>query len=91
MDFITHLQEQEQTLPRMEAIVAAVDWCIAHEILADFFRRHRKEVSNMILNELTNADAIEAAKEETWEEASKATRKAARQQMLDLNKSRHEC
>jgi L-lactate utilization protein LutB len=26
----------------------------------------------MILNELTNEDAIEAAKEEAWEEASKA-------------------
>jgi hypothetical protein len=31
----------------------------------------------MILNELTNADAIEAVREETWEEASKATWKKA--------------
>jgi hypothetical protein len=31
MDFITHLREQEQTMPRMEAIVSTVDWCIAHE------------------------------------------------------------
>jgi hypothetical protein len=76
MDFITHLREQEQTMPRMEAIVAAVDWCIAHDILADFFRQHRMEVSNMILNELDNEDAIEAAKEETWEEAQ--------QQVFDL-------
>jgi hypothetical protein len=72
MDFITHLREQEQTMPRMEAIVSTVDWCIAHDILANFFRQHRMEVSNMILNELSNADAIEAAKEETWEKASKA-------------------
>jgi hypothetical protein len=80
MDFITHLREQEQTMPRMEAIVAAVDWCIAHEILADFFREHRMEVSNMILNELTNEDALQAVREETWEEASKATQ----QQVFDL-------
>jgi hypothetical protein len=50
----------------------------------------------MILNELTNADAIEAVREETWGEAwneaweeasevvSEATWKKARQQMLDL-------
>jgi hypothetical protein len=80
MDFITQLREHEKTLPRMEAIVTTVDWCIAHDILANFFRQHRKEVSNMILNELDNADAIEAAKEETWEKA----RKEERQQVLDL-------
>jgi hypothetical protein len=28
----------------------------------------------MILNELTNEDAIEAAREETWQKASEATR-----------------
>jgi hypothetical protein len=33
----------------------------------------------MILNELTNADAIEAVREETWQEASKATWEEARQ------------
>jgi hypothetical protein len=50
----------------------------------------------MILNELSNADAIEAAKEETWEKASKAawqeaskvvseaTWEAAQQQILAL-------
>jgi hypothetical protein len=73
MDFITRLREQERIMPRMEAVLAALDWCIAHDILADFFREHRKEVSNMILNELTNEDAIEAVKEETWKEAREAT------------------
>jgi hypothetical protein len=34
----------------------------------------------MILNELTNADAIEAAREETWEE----TWEEAQQQVFDL-------
>jgi hypothetical protein len=76
MDFITRLRENERTMPRMEAVIAALDGCVAHDVLADFFREHRREVSNMILNELTNADAIQAVKEETWEEA--------RQQMLDL-------
>jgi hypothetical protein len=33
----------------------------------------------MILNELTNEDAIEAAKEEAWEEASKAIWQKAQQ------------
>ena len=92
MAFITRLREQERTMPRMEAVVTALDWCIAHDILADFFREHRKEVSNMILNELTNADAIEAAKEETWEEAREVVREATwkeaseatQQQVLDL-------
>jgi secreted Zn-dependent insulinase-like peptidase len=84
MDFITHLREQEQTMPRMEAIVAAVDWCIAHEILADFFREHRTEVSNMILNELTNADAIEAVREETREATWEEARKEERQQVINL-------
>jgi arginine/lysine/ornithine decarboxylase len=79
----------------MEAVVEAVDWCILHEILADFFREHRREVSNMILNELTNADAIEAVREETRESAREAFREEVReafrvareavwQQVLDL-------
>jgi hypothetical protein len=81
MDFITHLREQEQTktMPRMEAIVATVDWCIAHDILADFFRQHRMEVSNMILNELNNDDALQAVREETREETWKAAWQEARQ------------
>jgi hypothetical protein len=57
MDFITRMRRNERTMPRIEAVLSAVDWCIAHDRLADFFRRHRTEVSNMILNELTNADA----------------------------------
>ena len=92
MDFITHLREQERTMPRMEAVVAALDWCIARDILADFFREHRREVSNMILNELTNADAIEAVREETreetweeaWKEAREATWKEAQLQVFAL-------
>jgi hypothetical protein len=78
MDFITQLRKQEKTLPRMEAVIVAVDWCIAHEILADFFREHRTEVSNMVLNELTNADAIEATREETWEEAQQHWEEASK-------------
>jgi hypothetical protein len=84
MDFITRLREQERTMPRMEAVLAALDWCIAHDILADFFREHRKEVSNMILNELTNADAIEAVREETREETRQETWQEAQQQVFEL-------
>jgi hypothetical protein len=58
-------------MPREQAVLAAVDWCIAQDMLADFFRAHRKEVCNMILNELTIDDAIEAAVEEAVEEAQK--------------------
>jgi hypothetical protein len=80
MAFITQLRQNEQTISRLEAVVAAVDWCISQGILVDFFREHRKEVSNMILNELTNADAIEAVREE----ASEATWEKAQQQVFDL-------
>jgi hypothetical protein len=90
MDFITRLREQERTMPRVEAVLAALDWCVSREILADFFREHRTEVSNMILNELTNADAIEAVREETreatWEEASKAIWEEARQHWEEASK-----
>jgi hypothetical protein len=72
--FFTQLWEHEKRMPRVQAVLAAVDWCVAHDMLADFFRQHRKEVSNMILNELTNDDAIEAAREETWEKARKEVR-----------------
>jgi hypothetical protein len=75
MAFITQLRQHEQAMSRLEAVVTTVDWCIAHDLLTDFFREHRKEVSNMILNELTNADAIEAA----WEEASEVTREVTRE------------
>jgi hypothetical protein len=92
MAFITRLRGNEKTMPRLQAVLEAVDWCIAQDILADFFRAHRKEVSNMILNELTNEDAIEAAREETreetweeaWEEASEETSEANTKQVLSL-------
>ena len=69
MAFITRLREHEKTMPRMEAVLATLDWCIACDILADFFREHRKEVSNMILNELTNEDALQTAREEERQQA----------------------
>jgi hypothetical protein len=90
MAFITRFRENEKSMLRKQAVLATVDWCIAQDILADFFRAHRKEVSNMILNELTNADAIEAVREETWEktweEASEVARKEEQKRIIALVK-----
>jgi hypothetical protein len=69
--FVTRFRDIKKRMPREQAILATVDWCIAHNILADFLRAHHKEVSNMTLNELTIDDALEAVREETWEEAQK--------------------
>jgi hypothetical protein len=81
--FITRFRENEKTMPRVRAVLAAVDWCIGQDILADFLRAHRKEVSNMILNELTNEDAIEAVREETWEKARKEVWKKASKEIRE--------
>jgi hypothetical protein len=90
--FITLFNENEKTMTSKRAILAAADWCIDHDILADFLRAHYREVSNMILNELTNKDAIEAAREEAVEVTTKkvgeatreATWKEAEEQMFAL-------
>jgi hypothetical protein len=91
MEFIRQLRGKEKTMPRTEAVLAAVDWCIAHEMLEDFFREHRMEVSNMILNELDNTDAIEAAREEVreeiWEEARQHWEAASKVMLEEARKA----
>jgi predicted transposase/invertase (TIGR01784 family) len=55
-------------LTRKKAMEDAVKWCIANNILRDFFENHGSEVVNMLLTEWNLEDALEVEREEGREE-----------------------
>jgi predicted transposase/invertase (TIGR01784 family) len=68
--FIERVREEKGSGKSLEeSIQAALEYCIGADILREFFKKRRKEVKKMILNELTNEYALEAVREDTWEEA----------------------
>ncbi|GHU50760.1 hypothetical protein FACS1894200_10410 [Spirochaetia bacterium] len=66
--FVAKVREYELLMPREDAILAAADYCVGKDILAEYLKKYRKEVQSMLLNELTNDDAVAAAREDGREE-----------------------
>jgi hypothetical protein len=66
-EFVARVRENEQTMPRDEAITEAVRQCIRQGILADFLGEHGSEVMNMLLEEWNWDEAKEVWREEVWE------------------------
>ena len=62
--FIAKVREYEQTMPRKEAIIAAIKYCKAHGILVPFLEKYGTEVLSMLLTEWNTADAIAVARKE---------------------------
>jgi len=76
MAFVNELRSREAVPGKSheEAVLETIDACIERGHLVEFLKKHRIEVKNMTLSELTIDDALEAVREETWEEAEKKTR-----------------
>lgn len=67
--FVAEIRKRTpQNRPLREAIEEAVDYCIAHNILADILRTNKAEVTNMCLEEYDEAFHIASEKEISFEE-----------------------
>jgi hypothetical protein len=78
--FIAKVRECKETMPVEEAMKKAIGYCIGHDILSGFFRKHGSEVINMLLTEWNIDDAKEIWQEEAREEG----REEGRETILNL-------
>ncbi|MDR1802722.1 MAG: Rpn family recombination-promoting nuclease/putative transposase [Treponema sp.] len=65
--FVDRIRENEKTMPREEAMKAAIKYCIENNILKHFLETHSSEVFNMLLTEWNTEEAITVNREEAWE------------------------
>ena len=77
-----------QSRPLREAIEEAVDYCIAHDILADILRANKAEVTNMCLEEYDEAFHIASEKEISFEEGRLEERKNTEKERLRAESER---
>jgi hypothetical protein len=66
--FIGKVRENQTTMPSEEAMKAAIEYCLEHNILRAFLAEHSSEVINMLLAEWNLDDAKEVWQEEAWED-----------------------
>jgi predicted transposase YdaD len=70
--FVAKVREFEKTSVSKEAAMKmAVDYCIEHDIIKEFFAKHASEVINMLLTEWNWNDARTVWREEALEEGAK--------------------
>ena len=62
--FVDKVREMGRDLPREDAMKAAIDYCIKHDVLQDFLERNSSEVFNMLLTEWDTEEAKEVWFEE---------------------------
>ncbi len=77
-----------QNRPLKEAIEKTVDYCIAHNILADILRANKAEVTNMCLEEYDEAFHIASEKEISFEEGRLEGLKSAEKERKNAEKER---
>ena len=66
--FVDKIREYEKTLPREDAMKAAIKYCMDNNILKPFFDTHSSEVFNMLITEWNTEEAKEVWFEEGREE-----------------------
>ena len=85
--FVAEIRKRTpQNRPLREAIEEAVDYCIAHNILADILRTNKAEVTNMCLEEYDEAFHIASEKEISFEEGRLEGLKSAEKERLRAEK-----
>jgi hypothetical protein len=67
--FVDKVREYVKTIPgEKAAFKKAISDCIEQDILREFLKLHSSEVLNMLLEEWKLEDALEAEREDAWEE-----------------------
>ncbi|GHV50672.1 hypothetical protein AGMMS49579_04620 [Spirochaetia bacterium] len=83
--FIAKVRECEETAPDKEtAMRMAINYCIKHDIMKEFFEANASEVVNMLLTEWNWDDAKEVWQEEAREEGEKIGEKIGENKVLEL-------
>lgn len=88
MNVFEHQSTYNPNMPLRETIEEAVDYCIAHDILADILRANKAEVTNMCLEEYDEAFHIASEKEISFEEGRLEERKNTEKERLRAESER---
>ena len=72
--FIGKIRRNLETMPLEEAVARAVDSCIAEGILADFLKKHRREVIAMSIFEYNEEEHMKLLQDEAREDGFKEGR-----------------
>ncbi|MCL1986914.1 MAG: hypothetical protein FWG64_02960 [Firmicutes bacterium] len=68
-DFIAKIREYEKICKDYSSSVkAAIEYCIANDILANFLKKNGGKIVSILLTEFNEDDAREVWREEAWEE-----------------------
>ncbi|MDR2797858.1 MAG: Rpn family recombination-promoting nuclease/putative transposase [Treponema sp.] len=78
--FIEKIRENRKTQGKEEALKAAINYCIDHQILRAFLIAHSTEVRNMLSREWNWDEAKEIWQEEAWEEGREEGREEGKQE-----------
>ena len=84
-EFIQRIRDNLQKGMRLEgAVERAIEYCLAHGILADILRKGQMEVRNMLLEEYDEKAEREYLRKESLEEGIKQGREEGRKEGIAL-------
>ncbi|MDR1893632.1 MAG: hypothetical protein LBQ61_02920, partial [Spirochaetales bacterium] len=90
--FVGKVRENRETMGPEEAMKAAIEYCLKHNVLRAFLAEHSSEVMNMLLTEWNIDDAKEVWYEEGLEDGLEKGREEGREEgeVLGIVKGREE-
>jgi predicted transposase/invertase (TIGR01784 family) len=81
--FISKIREFSRIFPLEKAVKTAVKYCIEHDVLKSYLKRHSQEVLNMMIEEITIEDEIAAAREDGREDGLTEGRQEGREEQAE--------
>jgi hypothetical protein len=82
--FIAKVREYKGRMALEEAMKKAIEYCIGHNILSGFLRKHSSEVFNMLLTEWNIDDAKEIWQEEAREDGIEEGMEKGREEGMEI-------
>ena len=81
---IGKINEYSEKLSLDESVKFAVKYCIEHDVLKEFLKKHGSEVINMLFEELTIEEIVAVRSEEAREEGFTEGREEGREEVFEL-------
>ena len=82
--YVAKIREYSATMSTADAVANAINYCIKHDILRDFFLKERKAIAMVSLFEYDQAGHMELIKEEALEEGIKQGMEQGIAQGIDI-------
>lgn len=76
--FVNQVREYAKEVPITEAVENAVDYCIEHDILADFLSKNRMEAVDMCIFEFNEEKFLKSEREWSYNSGREEARKEAK-------------